>query len=64
LDIGSCKKPRLAWTLVLHFMLPAITGMTGACHHTQLFPIEMGSYKLSALVDLNCDLPHLSFLSN
>jgi hypothetical protein len=27
-------------------MLPVIVGMTGACHHAQLFSIEMRSYEL------------------
>jgi hypothetical protein len=40
----------LAWTMILLFMLPAITGMTGTCHCDQLPPhlppIEMGYHKL------------------
>jgi hypothetical protein len=33
---GSCSS---------YFMFPAVTGMTGTCYHTQLFPIEMKSHK-------------------
>jgi hypothetical protein len=29
-----------------YFELPSIAGMTGLYHHTQLFSIEMVSYKL------------------
>jgi hypothetical protein len=28
-----------------YFKLPTIAGMTGMCHHNQLFPIEMESHK-------------------
>jgi hypothetical protein len=27
-----------------YFRLPAVPGMTAACHHTQLFSIKMGSW--------------------
>jgi hypothetical protein len=53
--------PRLSWTPVLLFTFPAVAGMTGTCHHTQLFFVEMGSHELFALTDLQQSLsPELS----
>jgi hypothetical protein len=43
--------PRPAWSVTPppHFSLPSVAGMTGTYYHTQLFSIEMGSYKLFCL---------------
>jgi hypothetical protein len=48
LEIGSCFMPRLAWTVILIFMLPHVAGMTGMQNHTQPL-IEMGWRELHPL---------------
>jgi hypothetical protein len=37
--------PRPAWTMHLYFMLPIVVEMRDVHHHSQLFFIEMGSWK-------------------
>jgi hypothetical protein len=43
-------RPSLGNSPILCF--PNIIGMTGACHHAQLFSFEMGSHELFAWADL------------
>jgi hypothetical protein len=53
--------PRLAWIKIL-IKLPAIAGVTGACHHTSFFSHWDGkSHKLFFFIRLalNCDPPAL-----
>jgi hypothetical protein len=42
LEISSQFLPRLVWIMILLLMLPLVTGITGAHHHTQLFSFQMG----------------------
>jgi hypothetical protein len=35
----------MAWTMISHFKLPTVTGMTGTHHHAQLFSVEMSSWN-------------------
>jgi hypothetical protein len=48
-EIGSLFMSGLAWTPVFLFVLFCVTGMTGAYHHAQLFPLRWGSQKLFCL---------------
>jgi hypothetical protein len=44
-----------------YFTLPTIAGITGACHHTEIFPIEMGfSWTFLAELSWNRDPLDLS----
>jgi hypothetical protein len=44
LDIGSHILPRLVWmAIVLYFVLPTITWMSGMGHQSQLFSVKNGT---------------------
>jgi hypothetical protein len=43
---------RLAWTVILLFMLPSVAGTTGMHHHAQLL-VEMGSFLLRLASNLD-----------
>jgi hypothetical protein len=49
LEIGSSFLFRLAWSYHRVKLLTSIVGMTGEHHHTQLFSVKMGSFKLFCL---------------
>jgi hypothetical protein len=54
------RRPRLQYS---YFMLSAIAGMTGVCHHIQLFSYWLESCKLFLLrLAWNCDPLDLSLL--
>jgi hypothetical protein len=45
-EIGSRFLPTLAWIVVLLVYSCCITGVTSACHHAQLFSVEMESCRV------------------
>jgi hypothetical protein len=52
--------------VLLLFMLPVVAGMTGMCHHTQIFSVEMGGGLMNFFARLasNYDPPNLSLPSS
>jgi hypothetical protein len=46
LELGPCFLPRWAWTVVLYFTLPAVTGIIVMHHYAQLFSVEMKAHEL------------------
>jgi hypothetical protein len=43
---GLTSLPRAALAVIFMFMLSTTAGMTDACHSTQPFSVEKGSYEL------------------
>jgi hypothetical protein len=59
-EIELCFMPRLAWTVILLFVLSHVVGMTGTCHHAQSV-VAMGvSLALLVLNHYPLDLHVLS----
>jgi hypothetical protein len=51
-EIESVFLHRLAWTMILLFILPVVAGMI-ACHHIQLF------FHSDRVLEANYDLPNI-----